>query len=76
MGWHGKACRVTITSDDGAKDEMLTVETERDTKTPSQRLRSVLFVLYKEQERTCTFDSFYSEHMEKFILHVKAKLSS
>lgn len=74
MSWHGKACRVTITPDEGEPEELVSVETERETKTPSQRLRGVLYIMWKEQERTEAFPSFYERQMEKFIAMVKKKL--
>lgn len=44
-------------------------------KTPSQRLRSVLFVWWKEDAQGYEyFDDFYSRYIEKFIQHVKGKL--
>ena len=52
------------------------VKSEVQTKTASERLRAVLFVLFKNDSGTPTetFDSFYSRHMEKLIDFVKAKL--
>jgi hypothetical protein len=74
MGWHGKACRVTILPDEGEPEELIKVETERDTKSPGQRLRSVIFVLFKEQERSGSFQAFYEQEMERVIEHYKKKL--
>lgn len=51
---------------------------EVDTKTPSQRLRSVLYVLYKkdmeENKFVGLFETFYKERMEKIIEMLKRKL--
>ena len=44
-------------------------------KTPSQRLRSVLFVLWKQGNQLDSFENFYRQMMEKFIDHVKSKLT-
>jgi hypothetical protein len=74
MGWHGKACRVTILPDEGAAPEPLIVDTERDAKTPGTRLRAVIFLLWKQADSPGTFDHFYAAEMEKYINHVKAKL--
>jgi hypothetical protein len=49
----------------------------RDTggKTPSQRLRAVLHVLYQQSGRIdITFEQYYSLQMEKFINRVKEEL--
>jgi len=43
-------------------------------KTPSARLRSVLYVFWKQQSSKKSFDDFYKGQMEKFILKVKEKL--
>lgn len=44
-------------------------------KTPSKRLRDVLFVMYKQDDKGYdTFSKFYDYYMEQFIKHVKGKL--
>ena len=48
---------------------------EAKNRSPSQRLRAILFVLFKENARGHeNFDSFYSQHMEQLIQHFKEKL--
>ena len=47
-----------------------------DRKTPSQRLRSVLFVLWKQEGSKGDFESFYSERMGKLTDMIKAKLDN
>ena len=42
-----------------------------ESKSPSQRLRSVLFIYWKQNKKDGDFDSFYRREMEKFINHVK-----
>lgn len=74
MGWHGKACRVIITPDSGPPEETVAVDTERDSKTPSQRLRAVLFVWWQSLGAKGNFDQWYAEKMEKIIDGVKTKL--
>lgn len=46
----------------------------KDDKTPSQRLRAVLFVYWKQLKGEQDFDSFYKFQMEKLIEQVKEKL--
>jgi len=47
-------------------------------KSPSERLRAVLFVLYKQETEAGrvigTFESFKGDYMEKFIQSIKDKL--
>ena len=51
------------------------VDYDNPEKSKSQRLRSVLFVLWKQHpEGYDTFDRFYDFRMEQFITHVKNKL--
>lgn len=46
-------------------------------KTPAQRLRSVLFVLWKQQgQKYRTFDAFYSTYLESIIDQIKEKLET
>lgn len=60
-----------------AKDaEVIEVRREMEGKTPCQRLRGVLFVLWKKQGEKEAFEAFYSQHMEKVIEWVKRKLDA
>jgi hypothetical protein len=84
MELQGLNVDLTITPLDEANPEKEKIDREMDTKTSSQRLRSVLFVLYKQEDEAnklgngangkITFDEFYRNHMEKYIDHVKGKL--
>jgi hypothetical protein len=48
---------------------------EKNQKTPSERLRAVLFVMWNEDHGGYeTSDAHYAAHMEKFIDFVKGKL--
>lgn len=53
--------------------EEIKVEKSLDTKSPSQRLRSVLFVVYKNTKTNDTFSVFYEKFMDKIIEGVKRK---
>lgn len=74
MEFHGKACRVAVFPHEGEAPETIVVDTERGSKTPGQRLHSVLYVLFQHEKPEGDFDTFYKRSMEKFIEHVKAKL--
>ena len=56
----------------------LTLDKETIGKTASQRLRAVLFVMWKQQiedgESTMTFNEFYASNMERIINLIKDKL--
>lgn len=47
---------------------------EKNDKTPSERLRAVLYVLWEKQGSRGDSDAFYRQHMEKFINMVKERL--
>lgn len=52
----------------------LKIDKEVSTKTQSQRLRAVLFVLWKQEGEKDKFEDFYRDRMEKFIDWIKEKL--
>lgn len=77
MDFHGKACRVAIFPHDTQIEETITVTTEKDAKTPSQRMRGVWFIAWKQgvdKREGETFDAFYIRQYEKLLDFWKAKL--
>ena len=56
------------------KEDLPESDAEVDTKTPSQRLRSILFVRWKNLGEPDTFKMYYDKAMEHFINEVKNKL--
>ena len=45
-------------------------------KTPAQRMRSVLYVLWeKNTSQKETFNTYYAQQMERLIEHIKSKLN-
>ena len=44
-------------------------------KTPSQRLRNTLYRFWENQGSKKTFEQFYKEQMERFIIAIKEKLN-
>lgn len=58
-----------------AKDaDVVEVKKEMDGKTHSQRLRAVLFVLWKQEGEKEPFEVFYGAKMERLIDQIKTKL--
>jgi hypothetical protein len=53
--------------------ELKEVKGEFDTKTPGQRLRAVLYVLWKETDGTGEFEEFYRRRMNSIIDKIKEK---
>lgn len=68
-------CTFIIRPSDVTVTGVAEVKGEMDTKTPSQRLRGVLFVLWSQNhEGHDTFDTYYMEKMNRFIDHLKEKI--
>lgn len=50
------------------------IKMEKWEKSPSQRLRAVMYLLWEKNPGDTSFESFYREKMELFINHLKEKL--
>lgn len=79
MAMHNKMAYVAIKPETFNKSEESLLDEikvdEQIGKTPSQRLRSVLFLLHKKNnEGFDNFSEFYVHKMEGFIEHLKTKL--
>lgn len=46
----------------------------KEDKTPSQRLRAVIFLLWKQSKNEMSSDDFYKRELDKIIEHYKGKL--
>lgn len=57
----------------GIADE-IDVDYTQEGKTPWERLRNVLYAVFKEEKRIGLFDDYYRQAMEKIIEAYKAKL--
>ena len=60
---------------DGQMTDLVEVKSELEEKTPSQRLRAVLFLLWKQQADAVEFEQFYRQKMNGIIEHLKLKLN-
>lgn len=79
MELQGLLIEALFTPKDEKEAELVEVKGEMDCKSPSQRLRAVLFVYFKEHQRRGlkeTFDTFYARHVEKLIEYVKTKIDT
>lgn len=66
---------IVITPKDEPNPEDYKIEvSDIDTKSPSQRMRSVLFILWKQDNEGLEFAEYYRRHMEKLIEYLKAKI--
>ncbi len=72
---HGNNVCVSIVPEDVVPEETIHVDTMRENKTPSQRLRAVLFVSFtNERPAGQMFAQYYEEKMEQIIDGVKRTL--
>lgn len=62
--------------DDVADEEIMAVDKPHDSKSPSQRLRAVLYVLWKQKGKKGDFARFYEVSMEAAINKVKDQLEA
>lgn len=74
MELRGIFCDLTIRPDEYPHVELVTAKGKMDAKSPSQRLRAGLFVLWRSEGGKENFDAFYAQHMERLIQFVKNKL--
>lgn len=56
------------------KDDLPEIVLEEGEKSPSQRLRSVLYIYWEQRKLKQPFDSFYKTQMNKWIESIKEKL--
>lgn len=54
--------------------DMLEVKKELVHKSPSQRLRSVIFLLWKQADEQLPFEIYYEQAIQRIINHFKTKL--
>jgi hypothetical protein len=74
MGLQNVLCEVLLFPKDQQNAEVLKVEKEVIHKSPSQRLRSVIFLLWKQTGEELPFEVYYAQTMERIIDHLKSKL--
>ena len=73
LGLHGRNVRCMLEPIDVPTEGLDEVTTERDQKTPCQRLRGVIFVHYKSVSESTDFETFYRKQMERIIEGYKSK---
>jgi hypothetical protein len=78
MGLQGVALKALLTPIDEPLAPVVTIDKELSQKTPGQRLRSALYVLYMQENdvtklETIGFEDYYKKQMEHIINLVKDK---
>lgn len=74
MELQGLNIDLVITPREEANVEVEKIDKDIETKRPSQRLRAVLFIYWKQSGEEGTFEDFYRLHMERLIDFIKGKL--
>lgn len=74
MDFQGLNVRLLIEPMDYPSDGKMEVKSLLETKTPSERLRAVLFVAWKQEGEKGVFADYYRTKMEHFINDVKSNL--
>lgn len=67
-------CEILLFPKDEKDVDVMQVQKEVVHKSPSQRMRSVMFLLWKQTGEELPFEVFYTTHMERIIEHLKTKL--
>lgn len=73
-GWHGRACRVILLPHEGDPETKMVIKTEKQGKTPSQRLRGALYALHQHMELSEPFTTWYEKQMNQLIEAVNEKM--
>lgn len=74
MSLQGVLVEMLLYPKDEKETEVVSVRHEMEFKSPSQRMRSVVFLLWKSSHQDIPFESFYHLRMEQMIDWLKSKL--
>ena len=74
MEFQGINSEILITPLDEKSEGVEKINKEIETKSLSQRLRAVLFILWKQKTDQGEFEDFYKMKMEKLIEHFKSQI--
>lgn len=72
--FHGSSGFLMFAENEFTDADIPTEDAPNDTKTPSARLRSTLFVYHQQQGITEPFNIWYATQVEKFISSIKERL--
>ncbi len=72
--FHDKFGFVMFKSNEFTTADIPKEDAEDTAKTPSKRLRAVLFVMWKQHGEKGEFETYYRTQVEKIITHLKSKL--
>lgn len=74
MQLHGKAIRCLLVPEADVPAEALAIDNEKLHKTPSTRMRAVLYLIWENEGKEGTFNAYYERRMDAIIAKLKEKL--
>lgn len=74
MDLQGQSLNVLLEPTEYPIDDEINVEKDVDNKTQAQRIRAVLFLIWKQQGEQGEFRDFYHAKTEKYINYLKEKI--
>lgn len=74
MELQGMNTKMLIEPVDEEASGIVSVQKPMNTKTQSQRIRAVLFLLWKQEGEQGVFEDYYKEKTERYITFLKEKL--
>jgi len=74
MSLHNLLCNALFKPEGAKVEDLITVDKAAGSKTPSQRLRAVLYVLWEQKGKKGLFEQYYNEKMDTLIDLIKKKL--
>ena len=75
MNLQNQNVNALLTPTDYKIDEEIIVDKDVENKTQAQRIRSVLFLIWKQEGEQGDFKDFYMNKTEKYIDYLKEKLN-
>jgi hypothetical protein len=73
--YHGQTGWLAFKADEFQPDDLPAADTDNLAgKSPAQRTRAVLFILWKQTGEVGDFEAFYRAEMEKIILELKKRI--
>jgi hypothetical protein len=69
-----KCCKMLLEPKDSEQEIPVEVRSEAEPKTPSQRLRACLWVLWDQQGKKGNFNDFYASQIDRIVERIKTKL--
>lgn len=67
-------CEMFIKPLDEVPDEVVKIDKDMETKTSSQRMRSVIFLLWRQLGEPGQFETYYRDKMERILDQLKSKI--